>query len=121
MLCKKFNLLPSSIVSHAEAHKKGYASNHADCDYWFAIHGKTMNQFRNLVESLLRQSTKYLVRVTADVLNVRKSAGTNHNIVTTVKKNEVYTIVEEKVIGNDVWGKLVSGAGWICLTYTQKL
>ena len=39
MLCKKFNLQPATIVSHAEAYKKGYASNHADCDHWFSIHG----------------------------------------------------------------------------------
>jgi N-acetylmuramoyl-L-alanine amidase len=61
------------------------------------------------------------VRVITDVLNVRKGAGTNHNVVTTVKMNEVYTIIEEKVVGNDVWGRLKSQVGWICLTYTKKL
>ena len=121
MLCKQFNLQPSSIVSHCEAHNKGYASSHADCDHWFAIHGKSMNDFRKLVESILRLHSKYLVRVTADVLNVRIGAGTQHAIATTVKRNEVYNIVEERVVGNAVWGKLVSGAGWICLTYTKKL
>jgi uncharacterized protein YgiM (DUF1202 family) len=80
-----------------------------------------MNQFRNLVESILGQNTKYLVRVTTDVLNVRKGAGTNYPIVTTVKRNEVYTIVAEIVVGNEIWGRLKSGAGFICLTYTAKL
>ena len=61
------------------------------------------------------------VRITASVLNVREYAGTNYKVVTTVKKGEAYTIVEEKVVGNDIWGKLKSGAGWICLTYTQKI
>jgi len=121
MLCKKFNLQPATIVSHAEAYKKGYASNHADCDHWFKIHGKTMDDFRALVESMLGMSTRYLVRVIVDVLNVRKGAGTNYPIVTTVKRNEVYTIVGEKVVGNDVWGVLKSGAGFICLTYTAKI
>ena len=59
----------------------------------------------------------YRVRITASVLNVRKGAGTNYSIATTVKKNEVYTIVEEK----NGWGKLKSGAGWISLSYTSKL
>ena len=59
----------------------------------------------------------YKVKVTTDVLNVRSGAGTNYKVTTKVKKNEVYTIVEEK--GN--WGKLKSGAGWICLDYTKKL
>lgn len=59
----------------------------------------------------------YRVRITASVLNVRKGAGTNYSIATTVKKNDVYTIVEEK----NGWGKLKSGVGFICLDYTQRL
>lgn len=121
MLCKKFSLSPDTIVSHAEAHKKGYASNHADCDHWFKKHGKTMGDFRSLVASMLRGSSTYLVRVTTDVLNVRKGAGTNYEIVTTVRKNEVYTIVAEIIVGNQKFGKLKSGAGWICLDYTAKI
>ncbi len=59
----------------------------------------------------------YKVKVTTDVLNVRSGAGTNYKVTTKVRKNEVYTIVEEKAN----WGKLKSGAGWICLDYTKKL
>lgn len=62
-------------------------------------------------------STGYKVKITADVLNVRKGAGTNYGVASTVKRNEVYTIVEEK----NGWGKLKSGAGYICLSYTTKL
>ena len=61
--------------------------------------------------------SSYRVKITASVLNVRKGAGTNYSISTTVKRNEVYTIVEEKY----GWGKLKSGAGWISLSYTTKL
>lgn len=60
----------------------------------------------------------YVVRVTTDVLNVRKGAGTNYAIATKVKKGDAYTIVEE---ANGNWGKLKSGAGWICLDYTEKV
>lgn len=59
----------------------------------------------------------YLVKITASVLNVRKGPGVINRIVTTVKKGEVYTIVEE----SKGWGKLKSGAGWINLDYTVKL
>lgn len=38
----------------------------------------------------------YIVIITASVLNVRKGAETNYSIATIVKKNEVYTIVEDK-------------------------
>lgn len=63
----------------------------------------------------------YLVRVTANVLNIRSIAGTDYKIVGTIKKGEVYTIVEEKIVGTMKWGKLKSGVGWICLNYTEKL
>lgn len=63
----------------------------------------------------------YKVRVTANVLNVRKGPGTNYGIVTTVRKNQVYTIVDED--GN--WGLLKSYEknrnGWICLQYATKM
>ena len=61
--------------------------------------------------------TPYLVKITASVLNVRAGAGTNYKIRTQVRKNEVYTIIDE----NNGWGKLKSGAGWICLDYVKKV
>ena len=62
-------------------------------------------------------STAYVVRVTASALNVRAGAGTNYDVVTKVKKGEAFTIVEE----SENWGRLKSGAGWICLDYTEKV
>ena len=59
----------------------------------------------------------YKVKITASVLNIRKSYTTLSKVVGTVNKNEVYTIVEEK----NGWGKLKSGAGWIKLSYTKKV
>lgn len=59
----------------------------------------------------------YRVKVTADVLNVRKGPGTSFSIATTIKDKGVYTIVEER----NGWGKLKSGAGWISLKYTKKV
>lgn len=58
----------------------------------------------------------YTVKITANVLNVRSGPGINYKVVTSIKKNEVYTIVEKK----NGWGKLKSGAGWISLKYTKK-
>ena len=62
-------------------------------------------------------ATSYKVKITADVLNVRKGPGTSYGITCRVKKNEVYTIVGE----SNGWGKLKSGAGYISLAYTKKL
>lgn len=59
----------------------------------------------------------YLVKITADVLNVRKGPGTNYPVATTVKENQVFTIVGEQ----NGFLKLKSGAGWIAKNYTRKL
>ena len=58
-----------------------------------------------------------LVCITGSVVNVRTGAGLNYKVRTQVRKNEVYTIIEEQ----NGWGKLKSGAGWICLEYTKDL
>lgn len=57
----------------------------------------------------------YQVKVIADMLNVRSGPSVDYEEVTTIKKGEIFTIVEVK---ND-WGKLASGAGWISLKYTE--
>lgn len=65
----------------------------------------------------------YIIRVTyMSGMNVRKGAGVAYPVVMTVPKGGVYTIVEEKTIGSQRWGKLKSGAGWICLTgFTERV
>lgn len=75
---------------------------------------KTFAKLDSLIAS--NNTGSYLVKITADVLNVRKGPGTNYGITTTVKQNQVFTIVET----NNGWGKLKSGAGWIHLSYTDK-
>ncbi|MCI5667929.1 MAG: peptidoglycan recognition protein family protein [Oscillospiraceae bacterium] len=40
---------PENIISHHEAHLRGYASNHADCDHWLKKFGKNMDWFRGVV------------------------------------------------------------------------
>lgn len=50
-LCKRLmknypSIKPENIISHHEAHLRGYASNHADCDHWLKKFGKNMDWFR---------------------------------------------------------------------------
>lgn len=52
-LCDKYNLSVDSIVSHHEAHLKGYASNHGDCDHWLKKFNKNMDWFRDEVKAKL--------------------------------------------------------------------
>lgn len=56
------------------------------------------------------------VVVVANLLNVRKGAGTNFAIMTAVKKNSTYTLSEVK----NGWGKLKELSGWVSLEYVEK-
>lgn len=59
----------------------------------------------------------YLVKVNVGKLNYRSGPSTKYKINGSLKKGDVFTIVEE----NGSWGKLKSGAGWIYLPYTKKI
>ena len=67
-------------------------------------------------------ATPYRVKITADVLNIRKGPGTNHGTNGSFKGGGIYTIVAESTgTGATKWGKLKSGAGWISLDYASKV
>lgn len=66
-------------------------------------------------------SIGYLVKVKADVLNIREDAGTNYDIVGQIRDHGIYTIIAKKDgAGASKWGKLKSGAGWISLDYVEQ-
>ena len=67
-------------------------------------------------------ATSYLVKVTTDVLNIRKGPGTNYGTNGAIRDKGTYTIVAESDgPGASKWGKLKSGAGWISLDYAKKV
>ena len=67
-------------------------------------------------------SEGYLVKITANNLNIRAGAGTNYKYTGSITDHGVYTIVAEADgSGATKWGKLKSGAGWISLDYAKKL
>ncbi len=143
-LCKAHDLNPLAdgvIISHSEGHKRGIASNHGDVEHIWSKYGLSMDQFRKDVKAVMdgakaaggtnippqaenavngADMKPYTVKITADVLNVRKGPGTGYGIATQVKRGEVYTIVAEEMNGATKWGRLKSGAGYISLAYTQK-
>ncbi len=64
----------------------------------------------------------YLVKVTANCLNIHKGAGTDTANVGNITGHGVYTIIEEKKgNGASLWGRLKSGAGWISLDCVKKI
>ena len=82
------------------------------------------NEVNKLLGSVPAASTfkEYIVIITYPLgLNIRAAAGATARIVGSVPKGGAYTIVEEKKVGTQYWGKLKSGAGWICLTgFTRR-
>lgn len=58
MLCREFDLDPTEdgvILCHAEGHRRGIASNHADVEHWFSRFGITMDGFRKAVAGLVAE------------------------------------------------------------------
>lgn len=65
-LCRTFKINPKGYVNingvsvptvlcHAEAHSKGFASNHSDVLHWFKKYNKTMDDVRNDVAKILAE------------------------------------------------------------------
>ena len=113
-LMKKYNIPVGNVIRHYDVTGK-------ICPEPYVRDTSAWETFKSNLVELQAPTTSvasgYLVKITADVLNVRKGAGVSYKVVTTVKKNEVYTIVQEL----NGWGKLKSGAGWIKLSYTKKV
>ena len=68
------------------------------------------------VNKLLGVFDPFLVKVAVKDLYIRKGPGTKYAKKGFIKPG-VYTIIEVR----DEWGKLKSGAGWICLKYVNKI
>lgn len=124
-LCKAYGLNPKGMISfkgvnvpvilcHADSYQLGLGSNHGDVYHWFSRYGKTMDTVRNDVSAILSAEKNFLVRVTADALNIRSGAGINNELTGVIRDKGIYTITETK----NNWGRLKSGAGWISLDYT---
>ena len=74
-ICKKYDWSADVVCSHAEAHARGYAINHADPDHWLAKYGKDMNWFRGEVSKLLGEPEKKVIyRVQVGAFSVKPNA-----------------------------------------------
>lgn len=78
---------------------------------------QTMTALNKAVEEAGNSAAK-VVKVTANVLNIRKGAGTNYAITGAIRDKGIYRVVSESVgTGASKWGKLSDGRGWISLDY----
>lgn len=97
---KGFSVNSANVLSHSEGHKKGIASNHADCDHFFAPHGKSMNDFRADVMTYI--STKVLpfekkTTVTTDKANTKEEKITHTGNIEIVTQGNKITKVTVKI------------------------
>lgn len=87
-----------------------------------------VSKSENKTTSVGETFTPYLIKVTTDVLRIRKGAGTNYDMVGRINKsdNGVYTIIAEaNGKGAKRWGLLKAYRnnrdGWISLDYTKRV
>ena len=71
--------------------------------------------YTQLVSAAVSETGVY--RVKADSLDICKGPGTSYGRAGSVKKGEAYTITKIQ----DGWGYLKSGAGWVLMSYMEKV
>ena len=105
---------------------RDFANKSCPGDYLYS----RMGDIAKKVNAILKQKAStttvksefpYMIKIKAKMTDVRKGAGTEYDIVTTVKKGEVYTIVEEQKVNSETWGKLKNDVGWINLKDTERV
>lgn len=104
-----------------------YAQKACPGDYLFNLHGHIADEVNKRLgvetdNTPVESDVPFLVRVAADLLNIRSGPGTNNPVVDVVANKATYTIVDTSDgVGSSKWGKLKSGAGWISLDYVQRV
>ena len=78
---------------------------------------RTTSADEPIAEALEKEPfTPYTVAVRASILNVRREPTIISEITAQLLRDQILTVSEEK----NGWGKLISGAGWISLEYTER-
>ena len=114
ILMSYYNFSVNQIKRHYDWGKKNCPQYLIEGKY-----GYTWNWFKNQLTAPPTSANSFKVKIICNELNIRKEASFDSKVVGTVKKNEVYTIVETK----NGLGKLLSGAGWISMgsKYVKKV
>lgn len=111
-LCRLFGFAAGDIVSHKEAAKRGYASDHSDPDSWMKHFGDDMDHFRARVAALLAEEQeapvmmKYIV--TGTRLALREKPTTSAKVLLRMET------------GTEVMGE-PAGADWVKITHGGKV
>ena len=95
-LCQQYGWSVDVIVSHAEAHKKGYGSNHGDPDHWLKKYGWTMDNFRAEVKKRLDAKKTEMYRIRQNWDNAQSQVGAYSSLENAKKACPVgYTVYDK--------------------------
>lgn len=101
--CEEYDISVNKVVSHAEAHSKGYGSNHADCDYWLKKFGKDMTWFRNQVKKIMTSNKTIQVGDKVKIKDGVTKYYDGKKVSSWVKKTTLYARRKENKNGTEVW------------------
>lgn len=94
-LCRMFGFTEENIVSHKEAGRRGYASDHDDPEEWMANFGDDMNQFRARVAARLAEGKEEAgmmrYKVTGTRLALREAPTTSAAVLLRMDTGTVLT------------------------------
>ena len=106
------------------SYDQNWTGNHDKCKLVKHTYNCVLGVLRPKDQAKITTAVEFKVKVICNKLNVRKTPKfVNSDIVTTVKKNQIYTIVGEKTVDGVKFGKLKSGVGYISLgsKYVKKV
>lgn len=110
--CKKYKTAAQIIKDGGYATSTSYVKALCDIIKGYGLTDYDVKKKATKPATTTKPAAKtFKVRVTADDLRIRKTPSLKGEITGYTGKG-IFTITEEK----DGWGKLKSGAGWICLT-----
>lgn len=110
--CKKYKTAAQIIKDGGYATSTSYVKALCDIIKEYGLTDYDVKKKATKPATTTKPAAKtFKVRVTADDLRIRKTPSLKGEITGYTGKG-IFTITEEK----DGWGKLKSGAGWICLT-----
>ena len=109
--CKKYKTAAQIIKDGGYATSTSYVKALCDIIKEYSLTDYEVKKATKPAGSKPAAAKSFKVQVTADDLRIRKTPSMQGEIAGYTGKG-IFTITEEK----DGWGKLKSGAGWICLT-----
>lgn len=130
-LLKELGLPMSALIRHYDVNGKPCPEPMSVSLDGKTSHGDEWAKFQARVQKYFNKTStntqsvtagnSYKVKITTNLLNVRKEASATSAVTTRVHKGEVYTIIDEKMNGVTKWLRLKSGTGWISAKFAQKI